>query len=108
MFLTFEPNRSRTTVASPHCCGGETPGGGGGMYFATRLKLPPMSNSGGQVENAIVPPGFRTRSISAIATLWSRSKHVTVLTHDDIKLPLGKRQSFDVSDLPIDFYSGEF
>ena len=37
--------------------------------FATKRKLLPINSSGGHVANAIVPPGFSTRSISAIATL---------------------------------------
>src|SRR5262245_37605743 len=53
---------------SPHCGGGETPGGGGGIYLDTNVDKLPMNSSGGQVENAIVPPGFSTRSISPMAT----------------------------------------
>ena len=48
--------------------GGAMPGGGGGMYLPTVANTRPTNNSGGQVENAIVPPGFSTRSISRTAT----------------------------------------
>ena len=51
-----------------HNGGGATPGGGEGIYLLTTAKLRPMSNSGGQVANASVPPGFSTRSISPTAT----------------------------------------
>jgi hypothetical protein len=38
------------------------------MYLDTSANVLPMNSSGGQVENAIVPAGFNTRSISPIAT----------------------------------------
>ena len=66
--FTLVPSRSRTTPTSPHLGGGDTPGGGGGMYLPTSAKVEPIKSSGGHVANAIVPPGFSTRSISARAT----------------------------------------
>ena len=51
----------------PHKCGGEKSEDNGGLYFEIIWKNWPMNNSGGQVEKAIVPPGFRTLNISESA-----------------------------------------
>ncbi len=50
-----------------------------------------MKSSGGQVEKAIVPPGFSTRTISPIAT----SERVRV-----------ERQLFDIAFVPVDLGGG--
>ena len=48
--------------------GGAAPGGGGGMLRPTKTNMRPVKCSGGQVANAIRPPGLSTRRISAMAT----------------------------------------
>ena len=65
--MIAEPRADDVRVA-PLRRRGETPGGGGGAYFAASANMRPTIISGGHVENAIVPPGRNTRSISAIAT----------------------------------------
>src|SRR5689334_4978654 len=65
--LTLSTKRSRTKEGFPQSGGGETPSGGG-RYLETNENISPVKSSGGHVENAIVPPGFNTLSISEIAT----------------------------------------
>ncbi len=87
---------------SPHCGGGETPAGGGGAYLAASANMRPITISGGQVENAMVPPGLNTRSISADRDVGAGREHVTVLAEHDIELAVVERQFLDVAFVKID------
>lgn len=62
----FTEPRADDPGRAPHCEGGAAPVGGG-KCLPTSATICPTMGSGGQVENAMVPPRLSTRSISAIA-----------------------------------------
>ncbi len=64
----LSPRRSATMLGLPHCGGGAAPGGGGGEFLPTKANRRPTKCSGGQVANAMRPPGFSTRRICATVT----------------------------------------
>ncbi|MGX1211501.1 hypothetical protein AB7M42_001766 [Bradyrhizobium diazoefficiens] len=65
--FAFPARRSATIFGSPHNTGDATPSGGG-RWRPIIANIRPTYRCGGQVENAMVPPGFSTRSISPMAT----------------------------------------
>ena len=68
ILLTLSPRRSTIIDGSPHSTGALTPFGGLGAYLPTNPNVLPVKSSGGQVEKAIMPPGFKTLSISLLHT----------------------------------------